>query len=71
MFLAVLVFVAFTAFAVWVVFFDGADRLEGTLASALLIDTYAPFLRAPLLRAYVVFAWLAQLVILIFRFTGI
>ena len=54
-------FVLFTCFAVWVIFFDGADTLEGTVASAFLVDFMAPFLTARLLRAYVAFMWIAML----------
>jgi hypothetical protein len=60
-------FVATTAFSIRVVFFGGAEELEGTIASAFLIDLFAPLLTVPLLKAYVVFAWLAQAVILLFH----
>jgi hypothetical protein len=55
-----LLFAVFTAFVVRVVFYGGADWLEHTFASALLIN-----LLAPLLKAYVVFSWLANLAMLL------
>jgi hypothetical protein len=67
MWLLLITFALTTAISVWVVFFDGAERIEGTFTSAILIDRFAPLLSPPLLRAFVVFAWLAQLAILLAR----
>jgi hypothetical protein len=60
-------FIATTAFAIWIVFFGGAEELEGTIASAFLIDLFAPLLTVPLLKAYVIFAWIAHAFILLFQ----
>ncbi len=54
-------FGAATAFAVWVVFFGGAEWLEGTIKSAFLIHANAPFWHAAGIKAYVVITWLGSL----------
>lgn len=41
-----LAFGAATLFAAWVVFFGGAERLEGTITSAFLIEAPAPLWHA-------------------------
>ena len=56
---------ATTAFAVWVVFLGGAEQLEGSITSALLFHPMAPMLTATHLKAYAIFAWLAQMVTLL------
>jgi hypothetical protein len=60
-------FVVSTAFAVWIVFFGGAEELEGTIASAFLIDIFAPLLTVPLLKAYVIIAWVGHAIALLLR----
>jgi hypothetical protein len=58
-----LYFGASTAFAVWLVFFDGAEQLEGTLASALLFGhPMAPTLSSSMLKLLAVVNWLGSLV---------
>jgi hypothetical protein len=52
---------------IWIVFFGGAEELEGTVASAFLLNIIAPMLSAPLLKTYVAFAWSAQLVIVLLK----
>jgi len=59
--LALLLFAVYTALAIWVIFFHGAELLEGSLLAALTIDPLAPFLTARLLKAYVLFGWLAYI----------
>jgi len=44
-------FGAVTAFAAWVVFFGGAEWLEGTIKSAFLIHAWAPFWHATGIKA--------------------
>ena len=56
-----------TVFAIWVVFFGGAERLEGTLLSLFVIDAFAPFLKASLLKIYVVAILLGDLLLLVIR----
>jgi hypothetical protein len=56
-----------TLFATWVVFLGGAERLEGTIKSAFLIDAAAPSWHAAGIKAYVVITWLgAAIWILLF-----
>ena len=55
------VFAVVTAFAAWVVFFGGAERLEGTLKSALLFEASAPFWHAAGIKAYAAISWLGTL----------
>jgi len=59
-------FAAATIIAVWIVFFDGAEEIEGKLVSVLLVDFLAYFLTATYLRVYVSILWLVQLYFLIF-----
>jgi hypothetical protein len=56
-----LIFGAVTVFAAWVVFFGGAERLEGTVKSAILVQANAPFWHAAGIKAYVGISWLGTL----------
>jgi hypothetical protein len=47
---------------VWIIFFDGAEQLEGTLASAFLFHPLAPTLPSSLLKLLAVVNWLGSLV---------
>ena len=60
-----LFFLLFTIFAIWIVFFGGADLIAGTLVSAFAVDFMAPFLTPALLKAYVVFIWIGRLAVLV------
>jgi hypothetical protein len=44
----------------WVVFLGGAERLEGTLASGLLVDWLAPRWSADGIRLFVGLSWVLQ-----------
>jgi hypothetical protein len=59
-------FAATTIIAVWIVFFDGAEEIEGKLVAVLLVDFLAYFLTATYLKVYVSILWLLQLFALIF-----
>lgn len=59
--LALILFAVYTAFVIWAIFFHGAEQLEGSILAALTIDPLAPFLTARLLKAYVLFGWLAYI----------
>lgn len=50
-----------TPFAVWVIFWGGAERLEGTFKSAFLIEGAAPFWSAAGIKIYVAISWLGAL----------
>jgi hypothetical protein len=54
-----------TAFVVWLIFYGGAEQIEGKIESAILISPMAPLLTAPLLKLYAFFAWVMQLVFLV------
>ena len=47
---------AITLFWIWIIFWNGAERLEGTLASGFLVDWFAPRWSADGIR---LFAWLS------------
>ena len=53
-----------SAFAAWVIFFGGAEKLEGTLLSFFVIDMFAPFLSAGMLKLYIAVVWIGDLIIL-------
>jgi len=55
-----LCFAIHTAFVVWVMFYGGAERLEGSILAALALGRLAPFLSARLLSAYALFSWIAN-----------
>ena len=60
-----LIFTLTTAIAVWVIFFDGAEKLEGSLLSIFVVDMlWAPLMSARWLRVFVGIGWLADLVAL-------
>ena len=67
--MAVITFLVSTAFAVWVIFYGGAEEIEGKIESAILISPMAPLLTAPLLKLYVFFAWVMQVVFLVVAHT--
>ena len=46
-----------TLFAAWVVFLGGAERLEGTIKSAFLINSMAPSWHAAGIKVYVAISW--------------
>jgi hypothetical protein len=63
-------FLAYTAFCWWVVFWDGAEVLEGWKAG-LLLDWFSAALTASELRVSVAISWLMALIIgLIALFSG-
>jgi hypothetical protein len=63
-FLLAIAFVAYSIFSAWVVFWDGAEVLEGWKASALM-DWTAGMLTAQELRISVCVSWLVAVVLLI------
>jgi hypothetical protein len=65
----VLAFLINTAFVVWVIFYGGAEELEGRIESAILISPMAPLLTASLLKLYAFFAWAMQFVFLVVTHT--
>jgi hypothetical protein len=54
---AVFFFVS-AAFVAWVVYFGGAEWLEGTLVSAIVIDSSAPLWTAAGIKLYTLIAWI-------------
>lgn len=60
-----LIFLLFSALCVWIIFFDGAERLEGSITALFVVDLLAPFLSASMLRFYVGILWLGDLIILL------
>jgi len=71
--LVILAFLAYTAFCCWVVFFDGAEVLEGMRGwkAWLLLDWFESTLTASELRVGAVISWLAALVMLLFYYSPI
>ena len=59
-------FAVTTIIAVWIVFFDGAEEIEGKFVSILLVDFLAYFLTATYIKIYVSILWLVQLSVLLF-----
>ena len=57
--IAVLLFLAHTLFAYWVVFRDGAEVMEGWKAF-VFIDWFAGLLSAEQLKLYVAISWIAS-----------
>ncbi|MBT8059423.1 MAG: hypothetical protein KJO33_07505 [Gammaproteobacteria bacterium] len=53
-----LAFIAFSGFCYWMIFRDGAERLEGWLA-AVSMDFFAAALSAGYLKAYTAISWFA------------
>jgi hypothetical protein len=51
-----------TAFTVWVVLLGGAEWLEGTLKSAFLVHSFAPYWNATGIKVYVTIAWAGILI---------
>jgi hypothetical protein len=61
-----LIFALTTVIAAWVIFFDGAEKLEGSLLSIFVVDMlWAPLMSARWLRIFVGFGWLADLIVLL------
>ena len=56
-------FLGSTALAAWVIFFDGADELEGTIASAFLLGPLAPTVSASVLKWIAFLIWATNLCI--------
>ena len=55
-----------TAIAVWVIFFDGAERLEGSILSIFAANSvWAPLMSAGWLRFLVGLGWFADAVVLL------
>lgn len=54
-------FLVITILTAWIVFFGGAEVLEGKIKSALFIDPNAPFWNATGIKLYVVISWLGSL----------
>ena len=46
-----------TLFTAWVIFLGGAERLEGTIKSAFLINSMAPSWHAAGIKVYVAISW--------------
>jgi hypothetical protein len=61
----VLSFLATSAFAAWMVFYGGAEELEGSWASFFLVNRFGPLLSAWALKVYVSATWFFQLVFLL------
>ena len=57
-----LAFLVFSGFCYWIIFREGAERLEGWLA-ALSIDLFAGALSANYLRAYTTILWLVWVLV--------
>ena len=55
-----LIFLAGSAFWAWIVFGDGAERLEGTFASGLLLLDRAPDWPSDAIRMFAIVSWLLQ-----------
>jgi hypothetical protein len=55
----VLLFAVTSLFWIWVLFLGGAERLEGTWASAWLIDWFAPNWSAAGIKLFGLVAWVA------------
>ena len=58
----VLAFGAISLFTAWVVFFGGAERLEGTPSSAVLVQARAPLWHATGIKVYVGISWVGVLI---------
>jgi hypothetical protein len=54
----ILLFAGLSIFSSWVLFWGGAERLEGTFASGFLIDIFAPRWSAEGIKVYTALAWL-------------
>lgn len=61
------IFAAISILAFWIVFLGGAERLEGTIKSAFLIQVNAPFWHATGIKVYIGISWLAALTWLILK----
>jgi len=57
----ILTLAASTAFAAWLIFFGGAERLEGSFGSAFVFHPLAPTASASILKLLALVAWLASL----------
>jgi hypothetical protein len=56
-----------TVFAVWVVFLGGAERIEGTIKSAFLIHSWAPYWHAAGIKAYIAISWVGLVIWVLIR----
>jgi hypothetical protein len=54
---------AWSAFAAWVIFFGGADLLEGTFGSRLLVHFRAHRWKASGIKVYVGLLWLGFIIL--------
>jgi len=53
---------AVTLFTAWVLFLGGAERLEGTIKSAFLLNTTAPSWHAAGIKGYVAISWVGAVI---------
>ena len=53
---------AVSVFAGWVIFLGGAERLEGTIKSAFLIQAMAPAWHAAGIKVYVAICWVGAVI---------
>ena len=53
---------ALTVFSAWIVFLGGAERLEGTIKSAFLVNAAAPSWHAAGIKVYVAISWIGAVV---------
>jgi hypothetical protein len=67
----VFLFAASTVFWGWIVFGDGADQLEGTFLSGLLVFYKAPEWPAPAIKVFGVLSWFASLIWFVVRICSI
>ena len=56
----ILLFAVTSLFWAWIVFWGGADQLEGTLASGFVIDYFAPGWSSDGIRIFGVLAWIVE-----------
>jgi hypothetical protein len=57
-------------FTIWVMFFGGADELEGGSQSAFFVSPLAHLLTAPIIKMIVAFTWFVQLLLLVVQLTS-
>ena len=66
-----LLFALTTAIAVWVIFFDGADRLEGSFLSIFAAHSlWGPLMSSGWLRFFVGLGWFANAIVLLINRHG-
>jgi len=57
-----IVLVVASLFAGWVIFLDGAERLEGTIKCAFVIQALAPAWHAAGIKVYVAICWVGAVI---------